>query len=168
MERGKVIIVTAYCILNQNAVVKPLARAKGAYNQIVEGILEHNWGIHQLPCPETLFLGLERKPMTKQEYNQPEFLALCQKLAEVEVDRLLIYQQAGYRIVGVLGINHSPTCSLQGEKGIFMEHLMEIAENKGLKLKFNDVSTQYKENEKQENINKLLRFFEKNQEKQTK
>ena len=52
--RSKKVVLVSHCILNQNSVVNDLARAKGAYREIVETIMDNDIGIHQLPCPETV------------------------------------------------------------------------------------------------------------------
>lgn len=49
-----------------------LARAKGAF-PFINTIIENNIRIYQLPCPELKFGGLNRKPMSKEEYNTPQY-----------------------------------------------------------------------------------------------
>ena len=52
MERSKRIVFVSHCILNQNTVVEPLARSRGAYGDIVRLLVDKGIGIHQMPCPE--------------------------------------------------------------------------------------------------------------------
>lgn len=125
MLRANKVIVVSHCILNQNAVVKPLARAKGAFEVITKMITDMGFGIVQLPCPETLFLGLERQPMTKEEYATPEYTILCSQLAQREVDYLKLLHNGKVSIVGMIGIDQSPTCSQYGEVGHFMMALQK-------------------------------------------
>ena len=121
MHRKKKILIVAHCILNQNSVVHPLARAKGAYTAIVEKILKEEIGIIQLPCPELLHLGEDRPPTTKEEYDTPKFRELCKTLLLNPIIQIKEYRHHGYEILGILGINESPTCSLLEERGILME-----------------------------------------------
>lgn len=50
MKRNKKLLIVSHCIINQNSVVEPLARAKGAFPVIIK-LLEEEIGIIQLPCP---------------------------------------------------------------------------------------------------------------------
>ncbi|MEW8955249.1 CD3072 family TudS-related putative desulfidase [Clostridium sp.] len=134
MKRGNRVVVVSHCILNQNSVVSPLARAKGAFH-IIRPILDKGIGIIQLPCPEFRFLGLTRKPMTKEEYDCPEYRILCRSLAEPVVKDLIEYEANDYEIVGLIGINHSPTCGITGGRGIFMEEFIKILISHDINLK---------------------------------
>lgn len=159
MHREKNIIILSYCVLNQNSVVHPLARAKGAYNQIIQKILENNWGIHQLPCPESIYLGQNRMPMKKKEYENDGYLELCKKLAKEEVFKLKKYSDEGYKLIGLIGINHSPTCSVNGEKGLFIEILIEEFKKSDIKIEMKDIETKYiEENNNSQYVNELLNF----------
>ncbi|WP_128425077.1 CD3072 family TudS-related putative desulfidase [Gudongella oleilytica] len=143
MERSKKVILSAHCVLNQNTVVEPLARSKGAHKDIVQLIMAKAIGIHQLPCPEFRYLGLGRPPMTKEEYDTPEFRKLCKELASDSIRIVLEYEKSGYDIVGLLGINQSPTCSITGLRGIFMEELLSLLEGEGIILKTFEVPEDY-------------------------
>ncbi len=128
MLRANKVILVSHCILNQNSVVRPLARAKGAFEEIVKMISQRGFGIVQLPCPETLFLGLERLPMSKAEYATPEYIALCERLATREIEYIKLLQEGKVCIAGMIGIDQSPTCSQYGEVGHFMMALRNFAE----------------------------------------
>lgn len=128
MLRANKVILVSHCILNQNAVVRPLARAKGAFEVITKMITDMGFGIVQLPCPETLFLGLERQPMTKEEYATPDYISLCEMLATREVDYIRLLQEGKISIAGMIGIDQSPTCSQFGEVGHFMDALTKFTE----------------------------------------
>lgn len=143
MERSKRVIFISHCILNQNTVVQPLARAKGAYRDIVKELMDNEIGIHQLPCPEYRYLGLRREPMTKEEYSTYDFITLNKNIA---IDTLKIIQEYlnnDYEILGILGINKSPTCGIKGKMGIFMEELLGLLEEENIVLKLIDVPTEY-------------------------
>ncbi|SHJ20562.1 CD3072 family TudS-related putative desulfidase [Lutispora thermophila] len=147
MERSKKVIFTSHCILNQNTVVPPLARAKGPYRDIVEVIFNNGIGIHQLPCPEYRYLGLKRKPMTKEEYDNEEFRKLCKDISKDIVTVMKEYLDNGYYIIGLIGINGSPTCSIIGDRGILMEELLSSCREANIELNLIDVPTDYHDGE---------------------
>lgn len=157
MERSKRVILVSHCILNQNSVVHPLARAKGAYKDIVMELIKNDIGIHQLPCPEYRFLGLKREPMTKAQYNTEDFRNINNSIAADTVNIIKEYINNGYEVVGVIGINESPTCSINGEKGILMEELISILNDENIKISFTDVPADYNDGEKGEKYIEVLK-----------
>ncbi len=146
MKRGKKLLIISHCIINQNSVVEPLARAKGAF-PIVEKLLEEGIGLIQLPCPEFKFLGPLRKPMSKEEYDSKEFRELCRKLFVDTLEDLKKYLQSGYELKGILGIKHSPTCSIRENQGIFMEEIFSMLKEEGINIKAYDIPENYEESQ---------------------
>lgn len=144
MERGKNLVLVSHCILNQNSVVKPLARARGAF-PIVNKLLESGVGIIQLPCPEFKYLGPGRKPMTKEEYDTKEYRRLCKELFLPVLSELKQYISSDYEILGIIGINESPTCSISGKRGVFMQEIFKILEEENIYLKYFEIPTDYSE-----------------------
>jgi len=140
--RSKKIILTSHCILNQNSVVESLARAKGAFS-FVKDLVESGVGIIQLPCPEFRFLGITRKPMEKADYDSSEYRELCKRLFMPVLEDLLIYIENGYEFCGIIGINQSPTCSISGNRGIFMEEIFKLLSSKGLDAIYFEVPEDY-------------------------
>lgn len=143
MERSKRVIFISHCILNQNTVVHPLARAKGAYKDIIEELMDNEIGIHQLPCPEYRHLGLKREPMTKEDYDTYDFRTINKNIATDTLGIIKEYLSNDYEILGIIGINESPTCSIKGKMGIFMEELLNLLESNNIKLNLIDVPTDY-------------------------
>lgn len=147
MKRGKKLVFVSHCVLNQNAVVESLARAKGAYKDIVRTILEHDVGIHQLPCPEFKYLGIGRKSMTKEEYDTGDYRKITRRIGEETVKIIKEYLANDYKILGIIGINESPTCSITGNKGIFIEELFKLLEANHIELPFIDIPVDYYDGE---------------------
>lgn len=143
MERSKRVVFVSHCILNQNSVVHPLARAKGAYMDIIKELMDNEVGIHQLPCPEYRHLGLKRKPMTKEDYDTNDFRIINRNIAMDTVGIIIEYLSNGYEVLGIIGINNSPTCSIKGQTGILMEELLSLLESNHIKLNLIDVPTDY-------------------------
>lgn len=144
MDRDKRIVIVSHCILNQNAVVLPLARARGAYNQLIKILLKYNIGIIQLPCPEMAYLGIDRPPMSKSDYNTPGYRNLCKELLKPVFKQIKDYSQYQYQIIGVLGIEESPTCGVN-HQGILMEELVQLLQFEALELEMLSVPTDYRE-----------------------
>lgn len=144
MHRNKKLIIVCHCILNQNSVVKPLARAKGAF-PIASMLLKDGIGFIQLPCPEFKFLGIDRPSMTKSDYDCPEYRTLCRNLFLPFVDDIKAYISNGYEIVGILGIKHSPTCSVRERQGIFIEEINSLLKSNDITLKSYDIPESYNE-----------------------
>ncbi|HLR20633.1 MAG TPA: hypothetical protein VK087_01375 [Tissierellaceae bacterium] len=143
MDRSKRVIFISHCILNQNTVVPPLARAKGAYREIIERLMENGIGIHQMPCPEYEYLGLSRKPMSKLEYDTDNYRNLCKKIANDILKTIKEYLNNGYNIIGLVGIKGSPTCSIREEQGIFMEEVFSLLNSEGILLDRIDIPGEY-------------------------
>lgn len=156
MEREKKIILLSHCIINQNSVVLPLARAKGPF-PFVETIIKNNIGIYQLPCPELKFGGLNRKPMSKEKYDTPEYRELCSSISNEIINDLVEYIKNDYKIIGIIGIKHSPTCSISKERGIFMEELFKMLDGNNIKISYIEVPEEYpSSNEAITNMENLL------------
>lgn len=142
MKRGKKLVLISHCIINQNSVVFPLGRAFGAF-KFVSLLLEEGIGIIQLPCPELKHLGIRREPMDKASYDTPEYRALCSSLTIPIVAELKQYIENGYNLCGLIGIGQSPTCSINNERGIFMEELFNTLIHEELIINYIDVPEDY-------------------------
>lgn len=142
MKRGKELVIVSHCILNQNSVVEGLARARGGF-KIVENLLDEGVGILQLPCPEFKFLGIKRKGQTKKEYDVTEYRELCKNLFIPILEDLKEYRESGYELKKIIGINQSPTCSITGNRGIFMEEIFKLLEEEKFNLEYEEVQSDY-------------------------
>ena len=94
--KGRKIAIVAHCILNQNSVVNGLERAEGAFNEVVEILLKHNYAIIQLPCPELIYLGYDREGRTKEEYNTKDYRELCKELLKPIIKYLEEYKKYSF------------------------------------------------------------------------
>ncbi len=142
----KKIAIVAHCILNQNSVVKGLERPFNLFKEVVFRLLNNNYEIIQLPCPELLFLGINRKGMDKKGYDSEEYRKLCRNILKNIKKYLLEYNsdnQVKYKFI-VIGIEGSPTCSiykteidgkLLDESGILMEEFLIVLNELKIKCK---------------------------------
>lgn len=139
MKRLKKLVILSHCILNQNSVVKPLARANGAFESIVTSYIKRGYGIYQLPCPELKHLGLSRKPMSKEDYNTKAYKTLCENLVTDVMKDLQLYIEDDVDISYLHGINNSPTCSITGNRGIFMEYFIDALNQNNIEIQMIEV-----------------------------
>lgn len=146
--RSHRIVFLAHCLLNQNAKVAGIATHPGIFTPLIATLEEAGVGIIQLPCPELMHLGPSRPfgTDTVEQYDTPEYRALCLDIAKSTTDLAASYLKAGYHILCVLGVEGSPSCSvsraphlvgqnqsqLQPGSGIFMEILEEQLKSNGI------------------------------------
>lgn len=160
MLRKKEMVLVSHCVLNQNSVVYPLGRAKGAF-RFINLLIDSGIGIIQLPCPELRYLGINRKPMNKEEYDTKEYRYLCIQLFMPILNEIIAYIQNGYSIVGIIGINDSPSCSITGRRGIFMEEILHLLKKNAIELKYFEVPYDYNDAADYESLGlKLKQQFE--------
>lgn len=144
----------AHCVLNQNSVIKGWARARGAFPAVVQGLLSGGVGMIQLPCPEKTFGGLNRPPMTVEEYDTEEYHNHCRSLLEVLIEELRDYRVHGVQLVGVIGIEDSPSCCVN--QGIFYQELLRQLKNHGFSTSFVQIPPDYQEEDGQQNFLTVL------------
>lgn len=158
MQRSKKVVFVAHCILNVNSKVKGIANYNSSIKELLNYFMENDYGIVQLPCPELLYSGLKRFGMSKEQYDNPCYRDLCQKLAKDIVNQMIIYQNEKYDVIGLYGIDGSPTCGinqscrgyqggciemdevgseyLSDEKGIFMEEIDKLIKEHHLEITY--------------------------------
>jgi predicted secreted protein len=125
-KRSKRIVLVAHCVLNQNAKIDGCAHYPGVMREVAEALIESGCGIVQLPCPELLHLGLDRQVDRQSartvESEDTRVGALmqegsgtlcCRRVAEEIAYQVEQYQQNAFAVVGLLGINGSPTCGVE-------------------------------------------------------
>jgi len=155
-KRGKKVVLLAHCILNQNAKIDRCAHYPGMLLEVVSALIAAGVGVIQMPCPELLYLGLDREAehgaVTTVESEDSRVAgrmqddaaqALCRRLANDLVQQVEDYQKHGFEVIGVVGINGSPTCGVEigwsttGEThdpGEFIQTLREELDKKGISL----------------------------------
>lgn len=155
-QRSRRIVVVAHCVLNANSKVCGLANYAGAVEPTVSAVIESGAGIVQLPCPEASFLGMRRWGMTHEQYDTPAYRRHCRRILETTIDELVAFDDVGYSIERVIGIDGSPSCGVTvtctgyagGEiesvpscaktpgSGVFMEELRALLEESDLDIPF--------------------------------
>ena len=155
--RSKKLLIVAHCILNQNAKLAGWAYYPGAVTNIAHLLIDSGYGIIQLPCPELLYLGLDRecekgtnttdgKVDTEigHRMNDTRGKALCRRLLEDIFLQVEEYHTHGFETVGIIGSNGSPTCGVEttwaddrelSGPGVLIQLLQEGLKQRGMKVR---------------------------------
>ncbi len=155
--RSKKIIFVAHCMLNQNSISDGTAEYPGSIQEIFRLIIDSNIGIVQMPCPELLCLGLDRgntegskspvvEENTRIRAQMKKYLMQnkINKLVKNLVFQISEYNNHGFEILGIIGINRSPSCGVDttsdhskeiSGRGIFIGLLNKALQNQGLSIK---------------------------------
>lgn len=134
--------VVAHCLLN------PYTRVKGL--KAPEFHLRPESPLIQLPCPEVLYMGLDRWAVTRNQLDVPEFRRFCRSLITHYADLVEMLARKGARIK-IVGVAGSPNCGVRttstgyeggrvqecehshvSGRGIFMEELLAELERRGI------------------------------------
>lgn len=155
-KRSKKVLLIAHCILNQNAKIDHCAYYPGAIREVAQILMDAGIGILQMPCPELLCLGLDRQvepglhptvasedTRVAQRMTEVQSVTIYQKLVDDLVYQMIEYRKNGFELIGVIGINGSPTCGVERswatdqetqDAGVFIQMLEEECLNRGISL----------------------------------
>jgi predicted secreted protein len=125
-RRSRRIIFVAHCILNQNAKLDRCALYPGAILEVSRLLVESGVGILQIPCPELQALGLGRQARQGNQASieeedtrirlrmeEKESRQVCRQIARLVLHDLEEYSRNGFQIVGLVGVNGSPSCAVE-------------------------------------------------------
>ncbi len=112
MKRAKKIILVSHCLLNVNSKVEGLAQSTGTVREIVDALLDRDYAIFQMPCPEHILLGIKRWGQSVSQYNNPFYVNYCKKLSKEIIMEVKDYIDNGYQVKYVIGMDGSPSCGI--------------------------------------------------------
>ncbi|GEM_PF-1127580 len=135
---GKRVIFIAHCFLNQ------FIRASGVRNlyknretalviPLLKWAIRENIALEQLPCPEIFCEEVNRKASGKERYENPFYISVCKNLARFIVDRIEKYLKARIKVIGIIGIEGSPSCD---KDGIFMKEIRKELKRRKIYIPF--------------------------------
>jgi predicted secreted protein len=146
-QEEKVVTIAAHCLLN------PLTRVRG----LAPLPFQPEGPTVQLPCPEALYLGLERWAVTKNQLDVPQFRRFCRALIEHYADLLEMLARQGARLC-IVGVAGSPSCGVittsngytgglpgiaehahVSGRGVFMEELLAELERRGVAARVEEI-----------------------------
>ena len=156
-QRSKKVLLVAHCVLNQSAKSAYCAYYPGVIQEVAEVLIRSRAGLVQMPCPETMALGLARMAepgfeLTVAEDDTRIAVLLqadkvrqrCRELADDIMYQIEEYQKNGFQVIGVLGMNGSPSCGVEegwgtdghvsDTPGILIQMLQESLAEKGMNI----------------------------------
>ncbi|MEG1447844.1 MAG: 2-thiouracil desulfurase family protein [Oscillospiraceae bacterium] len=160
------IYIVSHCVLNIGSKVKHVTnedyeREENSRKRFLEKIISSGGQLIQLPCPEFLLLGAKRNGHARCQFDNPFFKQMSRDILKPYIMQIEEYIQnsSEYNICGIVGINGSPSCGIdfsydayspEGEaeisqtkkpfsnqsKGVFMEILEQMLNEKGIEIEF--------------------------------
>jgi len=176
-RRSKRIVIVAHCLLNQNSISDGTADCPGQFDEVVDLIISNRIGLIQLPCPELTCLGLDRKDpdggkrsllmentRIRNLLREKDNMERLRHRAEEIAAQVQEYRSYGFDVLGVIGINRSPSCGVETTtkdnaevegQGVFVELLSEACHRREQALRMIGVKT----SEKDESVRKLSQLL---------
>jgi predicted secreted protein len=128
-QRGKEVIFVSHCLLNVNTRYLGGAFRKGSVTEIIEDMMARGVGIIQLKCPEQYAWGGVLKKYLWIAFDtkgtiiygiKPLLLkifliytrSIYRRIARETVAMIRDYVEAGYKVLGIIGIDGSPSCGV--------------------------------------------------------
>lgn len=126
----KKVVLMSHCVLN------PFCELPKAPEELRKPILDismdKGWGIVQLPCPELCYQALERSSIYPKDDEAAPYEEYCRDLLKPLIKNLEEYKKHGISIVGIVGIDTSPSCSIIDKDAIMMKVITEELEKLGI------------------------------------
>jgi len=154
--RSKKIVFVSHCVLNQNSISDATADYPGANESILKSLIQAKVGIVQMPCPELLCLGLDRGDIhggerdvvventrIRKKLEEPNSIEIIKNLVNQIVFQIEEYRRNGFAVLGIIGINRSPSCGVNTTsrnnqevegQGVFFEALGKALEKKNISI----------------------------------
>lgn len=111
MEKKNIILVS-HCLLNPYSQVVSKKRTPLKLKPLFDWLYENQVGVYQLPCPETHIYGLKRWGHVREQFDTAFYRNTSRELLAPVKDDIQEYLNNGYKILGILGINGSPSCGI--------------------------------------------------------
>jgi predicted secreted protein len=125
-RRSRKIVLVTHCILNQNSKIDGCAHYPGAMMEVAELLMSSGCGIVQLPCPELMHLGWDRRvdrqsarTIESEDTRVGRLMSAsagrlyCRRIAEETAYQIQEYVKNSFEVCGMLGIDGSPTCGVE-------------------------------------------------------
>ena len=107
MNKGsKEITVVAHCLMNPSSCLLGLNTPVFAPTDI------KGKNIIQLPCPEMIYFGINRREITKDQLDHPHYRTFCRELFRPFADMIEQFADTGMRIK-IIGVPKSPSCAAE-------------------------------------------------------
>ena len=154
--RSKKVVLVSHCFLNQNSISDGTADYPATNESVLNFLIQSKVGIIQMPCPETLCLGLDRGDIhgaerdvvventrIRESMNKSNAVEILNKLVNQVVFQIEEYIKNDFSVKGVIGINRSPSCGVNttsknnkevNGEGVFIESLRKKLKEKDINI----------------------------------
>lgn len=129
-RRSRKVVFLSHCLLNENTRYLGGACRAGAIREVVQACLDGGLGIVQMPCPEQHAWGGVLKSRLLWFFGSTGTLRyrlrnvllpvlvwytrrVYRKIARQVVDQVADYQSSGFTVVGIVGVDGSPSCGVR-------------------------------------------------------
>lgn len=114
------ILFVSHCFLNDGAKLKnqdslEMEKERKKKREFLKKILDDGVEIIQLPCPEFILYGTDRWGHAASQFDTAFFRKESRKMLEpilLQIEEYLAHSDR-FEIIGVLGINGSPSCGVE-------------------------------------------------------
>ncbi|HJH31200.1 MAG TPA: DUF523 domain-containing protein [Methanosarcinaceae archaeon] len=107
-NEAKEIIVVAHCMMNKTSRLMgfnaPMLKLASTCENIKNMI--------QLPCPEMIYFGINRREITKDQLDHRNYRRFCHELFKPFADMIEQFAGAGMKIK-IIGVPKSPSCGAE-------------------------------------------------------
>ena len=115
-KKDRKIVLIAQCLVNPYCRVHILGQNFPLSQELTNYLMGKHVGIIQYPCPETTAMGLQRNPQGRQQYDSIFFRNHCKELLKTPMLMVREFIKNKYRLVCFIGLENSPTCSVNWGK----------------------------------------------------
>jgi len=129
----KRVIMLAHCILNGFCDLD--VSDNTLRREVMDVIDKEDTGVIQLPCPELCYQALERTSIEPGDSRSGKYEEYCRDLLADLFKTLREYHKHDVEILGMLGIENSPSCSAEDDSSIMCRIIKEELEKSGIEAK---------------------------------
>lgn len=115
-NKPRYFVLVSHCLLNPATRVHILGRRFTLASEVCKYFLDKSISVIQLPCPEFTAMGYWRNPQGRQQYDNTFFRKHCRRELESFVDMALELKKNDNTPLCFIGIQGSPTCSINWGK----------------------------------------------------
>ena len=107
-NESKDITVIAHCLMNKPSRI--LGFNAPMFKHASTDAKRQN--IIQLPCPEMIYFGIDRREITKDQLDHPNYIRFCHELFKPFADMIEQFADTGMSI-RIIGVPKSPSCGAE-------------------------------------------------------
>lgn len=107
----KKLYIIMNCLLNMNTRAPGISIHPGPIREVFDRLINSDYEILQVPCPEATHIGLKRWWFTKDMYDSVPFREHSKRISQAIANIAYRYHLDGYEII-VVGLSLSPSCGV--------------------------------------------------------